>query len=368
MRSMLQLDMLNAIMREVQTMTSGLNSRLNRRQWGQCLLAGAIGMSQLSGAWAKDAPVKLTLLLDDTSSMTHLPVLLAEQLGYFKAEGLVVDILEQASSAVSLETMQSEGLFVWSAPYDQLLHVPRKEPLVAIMQTGRTPQLALGISRKTMPSFKRLQDLQGRRLGVSALDSQARRCVDYAMVLAGDSPINLVHTAVGHASQAILALRNGHVDALCMPDPVMTLLERKADVDIVRNFRSVKESQRLFAGPMPGHSLIATQDMVRKYPQACQALVFGVARAMKWLRTAGPSDLLGNMLDNPIFLDRAIYLNAIDNMRESYSLDGVMSNEAAQTALRLRNVLEPEAKDLRTNLGITYTNEFAMQARKRYKV
>ena len=364
MRLASQLDKLKAIMRDVSTMTSALN----RRQWGQCLLAGAIGMSQLSGAWAKDAPMKLTLLLDDTSSMTHLPVLLAEQLGYFKAQGLVVDVLEQASTAMSMETMQGEGLFVWSAPYDQLLQVPRKEPWVAIMQTGRTPQLALGVSRKTMSHFKRLQDLHGRRIGVSALDSQARRCVDYAMVLSGDSPNELNHVAVGHASQAILALRNGQLDALCMPDPVMTLLERKGDLDIVRNFRSVRESQRLFAGPMPGHSLMTTQDMVRKHPQACQALVFGVVRALKWLRTAGPSDLLSNMLDNPILLDRAIYLNAIDNMRESYSLDGMMTNEAAQTALRLRNVLEPQAKNLRRELGLTYTNEFAMQARKRFKV
>ena len=364
MRLASQLDKLKAIMRDVSTMTSALN----RRQWGQCLLAGAIGMSQLSGAWAKDAPMKLTLLLDDTSSMTHLPVLLAEQLGYFKAQGLVVDVLEQASTAMSMETMQGEGLFVWSAPYDQLLHVPRKEPWVAIMQTGRTPQLALGVSRKTMSHFKRLQDLHGRRMGVSALDSQARRCVDYAMVLSGDSPNELNHVAVGHASQAILALRNGQLDALCMPDPVMTLLERKGDLDIVRNFRSVRESQRLFAGPMPGHSLMTTQDMVRKHPKACQALVFGVVRALKWLRTAGPSDLLSNMLDNPILLDRAIYLNAIDNMRESYSLDGMMTNEAAQTALRLRNVLEPQAKNLRRELGLTYTNEFAMQARKRFKV
>ena len=364
MRLASQLDKLKAIMRDVSTMTSALN----RRQWGQCLLAGAIGMSQLSGAWAKDAPMKLTLLLDDTSSMTHLPVLLAEQLGYFKAQGLVVDVLEQASTAMSMETMQGEGLFVWSAPYDQLLHVPRKEPWVAIMQTGRTPQLALGVSRKTMSHFKRLQDLHGRRMGVSALDSQARRCVDYAMVLSGDSPNELNHVAVGHASQAILALRNGQLDALCMPDPVMTLLERKGDLDIVRNFRSARESQRLFAGPMPGHSLMTTQDMVRKHPKACQALVFGVVRALTWLRTAGPSDLLSNMLDNPILLDRAIYLNAIDNMRESYSLDGMMTNEAAQTALRLRNVLEPQAKNLRRELGLTYTNEFAMQARKRFKV
>ena len=359
-----QADKLTAIMSDAHTKIGGLN----RRRWSQGVLAGALGLNLLSAAWADTTPTKLTLLLDDTSSMSHLPVLLAEQLGFFKAEGLTVDILEQSNPAFSLDSLLSGGLFVWSAPYDQLLQVPRKAPCVAIMQTGRTPQLALGISRKTMPSFKRMQDLQGRRMGVSALDSQARRCIDYAMVLSGGSPSDLNHVAVGHASQAILALRQGNVDALCMPDPVMTLLERKGDVEIVRNFRSTRESQRLFAGPMPGHSLIVTQALARKHPQMCQALVDGVARALKWLRTAGPSDLLGSMIDNPILLDRAVYLNAVDNMRESYAIDGVMGQEAAQTALRLRNVLEPETKNLRKELGLSHTNEFAIQARKRFKV
>lgn len=341
---------------------------VNRRQWSKGVLLGALGLNLMTPAWTAVPSVKFTLLLDDTSSMTHLPVLLAEQLGFFKAEGLVVDILEQPNSAQSLDILGSGALAVWSAPYDQVLNVPRKEPLVSIVQTGRTPQLALGVSRKHLSGFKRMQDLNGRRIGVPSLDSQARRCVDYAMVLAGDSLNNISHVPLGQGHQAILALRNGSVDALCMPDPVMTLLERKGDVDIVRNLRSARETQRLFAGAMPGHSLIVTQELIRTQPQACQALVFGVVRALKWLRTAGPSDLLGSMLDNPIFLDRAVYLNAIDNMRESYAIDGVMSTDAAQTALRLRNVLEPQAKALRRDLGITYVNEFAVQARKRYKI
>ena len=202
-----QADKLMAIMSDAHSKIGGLN----RRRWSQGVLAGALGLNILSAAWADNTPTKLTLLLDDTSSMSHLPVLLAEQLGFFKAEGLTVDILEQSNPAFSLDTLFSGGLFVWSAPYDQLLQVPRKAPCVAIMQTGRTPQLALGVSRKTMPSFKRMQDLQGRRLGVSALDSQARRCIDYAMVLSGGSPSDLNHVAVGHASQAILALRQGNV-------------------------------------------------------------------------------------------------------------------------------------------------------------
>ena len=74
------------------------------------------------------------------------------------------------------------------------------------------------------------------------------------------------------------------------------------------------------------------------------------------------------MLDNPILLDRAVYLNAVDNTRESYSMDGLMSNDAVQAALRLRNVLEPQQTEWRKELLSTYTNEFALKAQKRFKV
>ena len=347
-----------------------MHGGISRRHWSLGLLAAALGLGTWAGsAQANNDLTKLTLLVNDTSALTHLPVLLAEHLGFFKAEGLSVDILDQSSSVVTLDTMAAGGVYIWSAPYDQLFNPAAKNlALVSLMQTGRTPQLALGVSRKSMTNFKRMQDLAGKRIGVMELDSQARRCVDYAMVLAGGSPSSLNHVALGSASQAILAVRNGTVDALCAPDPVMTLLEKKDDLDIVRNFRSTKETQRLFAGPMPGHCLLAPQILVKKQPQLCQAVVSGVARSLKWLRTAGPSDLLGHMLDNSILLDRALYLSAVDNSRESFSMDGVMSNEAIQTALRLRNVLEPQQSEWRKTLLSTYTNEFALKAQKRFKV
>ncbi len=343
-------------------------SGIHRRHFTQVLLGGALGASVVMAQSPGDLP-KLTLLTNDSSALTHLPVLLAEHLGFFKAEGLSVDILDQASSAMSVESLSGGGLLAWSAPFDHVLAMPRHPgSWVSIMQTGRTPQLALGVNRKTPAFFKRMPDLAGRLVGVLELDSHARRCVDYAMVLAGGRPASVNFVALGGAPAAALALRNGSVDALCAPDPLMTLLEKKADIEVVRNWRAIKDSQRLFAGAMPGNCLIVSQAMLTQHPKICQALVFGVARAIKWLRTAGPTDLLRHMLDNPMFVDRAIYLNAVDNMRESFATDGVMSNDAAQTALRLRNVLEPQFKSARRELAPPYTNEFAMRARKRFSL
>ena len=71
---------------------------VSRRVWTQCLLAtsAAMVLSPQTLLAEQAEKIRVHLLLDDVSSMQHLPVLLAQHLGYFKAEGLQVDVIEQS--------------------------------------------------------------------------------------------------------------------------------------------------------------------------------------------------------------------------------------------------------------------------------
>jgi hypothetical protein len=66
--------------------------------------------------------------------------------------------------------------------------------------------------------------------------------------------------------------------------------------------------------------------------------------------------------------DRAIYLNAIENLRDSFSIDGILSQEAYANAMRIHNVWEPASASERNASAVTYTNEFMLQAKKRFKI
>jgi len=108
--------------------------------------------------------------------------------------------------------------------------------------------------------------------------------------------------------------------------------------------------------------------MMEKNPEVCQGLVNAVLRAIKWLRTAGPSDLLHNMTDNSFLPDRAIYLNAVENMRESFTLDGMLGPEHLATVLRMQRTLSLTSSSKNNSLNLNHTNDFVMQARKRLKI
>ena len=343
---------------------------LNRRRLICGMTSACLATALMPGsAMAQQADkTKLTLVLDDSASMLHLPVLLALHLGYFRAEGLQIDIVEQPL-ALDASRQMPTGLLVRSAPFVYSLQTGEQDdPWVSVVQTGRTPQWAVGVSKKALPGFKSIKDIQGRKVGVMETGSLAQFCVDYALMVAGGNPKNISYVALGNPQTAMTQLRNGGIDVLCASDPLMTVLEKKGDLELLRNFRSLKETQRVFGGLLPGNALLVPGSLAVKQPQVCQALVNGVMRAGKWLRTAGPSDLLNTMLDSTYLTDRAVYLNAVDNMRESYSLDGMLSNEAFAVALKLCKTLVPQMGEGRRKLGNTFTNEFVLQAKKRFKV
>jgi NitT/TauT family transport system substrate-binding protein len=63
--------------------------------------------------------------------------------------------------------------------------------------------------------------------------------------------------------------------------------------------------------------------------------------------------------------DRAMYLGALEKVRDTYSLDGLFSPESSQTAWRARASRVTTGRTNWTTLGKSYTNEFALLAKRK---
>lgn len=342
----------------------------SRRQWLMGCSILAAGLTALPWqALAKTDKPRLTLMLDDRASLSHLPLLLADHLGFFKAEGLEVDLIEQASHTAAVSALMHGSADVWCAPYENALLLKAKGfEAMSVAQIARTPQWVLGVSPKNIPSYKSLSDLRGKRVGIMDTEGSAQRCLHYMLLRSGVATNQISLVNLNSSQQAMGSLRHGNVDALWANDPLVTALEKKDDLSVVANFRTLKQTQRVFAGPLPGNSLLVPPSLVQQHPQACQALVAAVVRALKWLRTAGPSDLLRTMVDNPVVPDRLVYLNAIDNLRESFSLDGWLSPEAQQASVRMLSLLDPSWPSAKVAWQSTVSNDFVRLAKQRFRV
>ena len=162
-------------------------------------------------------------------------------------------------------------------------------------------------------------------------------------------------------------MRSGQIDAMSNTDPVMTMLEQRGEVKIISDTRTLKGTIDVFSGPMPAACLYAPAEFVQKNPNTCQALTNAIVHGLKWLQTAGPSDIIKTVPEGYLLGDRALYLASFNKVREAIALDGLIPEEGAQTALRALASFEPSIKPDKIDLGRTYTNEFARRAKDKFK-
>jgi NitT/TauT family transport system substrate-binding protein len=140
---------------------------------------------------------------------------LAEQLGFSKLRASEVEMLEQANHVAGASALSITNPDVLCIPYENaLLFKAKGIHMVSLAQIARTPQWVLGVSNKNVPSYKSLADLRGKRMGLIDAEGSAQRCLNFILLRAGMKPSQLNWVNLNSSVHAMVALRNGQVDAL----------------------------------------------------------------------------------------------------------------------------------------------------------
>jgi NitT/TauT family transport system substrate-binding protein len=332
------------------------------------LLAGAAALAapNFANAQTLEKP-KVTIAVGGKNLLYYLPLTIAEALGYFKAEGLDVTIVDFAGGSRALQAVIGGSADVVSGAFEHTLNMQAKgQHLRAFVLQGRAPQIVLGINPKTMPNFKTVADLKGKKIGVSAPGSSTNVMANFVLAKAGLKPGDVSFIGVGTGNGAVAAMRAGQIDAMSNLDPVITLLQRSGDLKIVSDTRVLAESDKVFGGPMPAACLYAPQSFIDKNPATVQALTNAIVRANRWIQAAGPGDIIKAVPESYLLGDRAVYIDAFLAAKGALSPDGMIPEGGAATALRALQSADETLKDVKFDLPAVYTNDFVKKANAKY--
>lgn len=311
---------------------------------------------------------KVSIAVGGKNLFYYLPLTIAEQLGYFKDEGLQVEISDFAGGAKALQALVGGSADVVSGAYEHTINMQAKgQPIVAFVLQGRAPQIALVVSNKTMPNYKSIADLKGKKIGVSAPGSSTNMMANFVLAKGGLKPTDVSFIGVGTSAGALSAMRSGQIDAMANLDPVITMLQQKNEVKVITDTRTLKDTLDVFGGPMPAATLYTSEEFLKKNPKTAQALTNAMVRALKWLQKAGPSDIVKVVPESYLLGDRALYLEAFMKVREALSPDGMFPDAGPATALRALQAFDPAIADKKIDLSKTYTNELVKKAQAKYK-
>ncbi|KAF3997983.1 ABC transporter substrate-binding protein [Glaciimonas immobilis] len=344
--------------------------KFNWKQFGIALclfLAGYLTFNSKLFAQTLEKP-KVSIAVGGKNLLYYLPLTVAEQLGYFKDEGLQVEISDFAGGAKALQALIGGSADVVSGAFEHTISMQAKNQIItAFVLQGRAPQIVMAVSNKTMPHYKTIADLKGKKIGVTAPGSSTSMMSNFVLAKGGLKPTDVSYIGVGASAGALSALRSGQIDAIANLDPLITMLQQKNEIRIISDTRTLKETNAIFGGPMPAATLYASADFIKKYPNTTQALTNAMVRALRWLQKAAPEDIVKAVPESYLLGDRPLYIAAFTKVREAISPDGKFPEGGAVTALHTLESFDPTLADKKIDLSTTYTNAFVDKADQKYK-
>ena len=348
-----------------------MQRKIGNRQRRDFLAASAVLSATLAAPAVVRAQAlerkKITIAVGGKNLLYYLPLTIAEQRKYFEAEGLEVSVVDFAGGARALQAVVGGSADVVSGAFEHTLNMQAKgQPMRAFVLQGRAPQIVLAVSNKTMPNYKTLADLKGKKIGVTAPGSSTNIMANFVLAKAGLKPTDVSIVGVGAAQGAVAALRSGQIDAISNLDPVITILQRAGDIKVVSDTRDVAEAEKVFGGPMPAACLYAPVSFLEKNPNVAQALTNALVRANKWIQQAGPGDIIKSVPESYLLGDRAIYIDAFLKAKGALSPDGLFPDAGSTTALRALASVDEAMQKAKLDLKANYTNDFVRKAIAKY--
>lgn len=341
--------------------------RISRRTFAAAAAAAAAFGSSLFAAPSRAAePEKrdVTIAVGGKNLYYYLPMALADWMGFYKEEGLDVRVVDFQGGSKSLQAVVGGSADVVSGAFEHTLSMQQKrQPMRAFVLQGRAPQCVFAVSRKAMPNFARVEELKGRRIGVTAPGSSSHVIANYVLARAGIKPNEVAVIGIGSGAGAVAAVRAGQVDAFVGLDPVISQLEGEEAIRIVTDTRDVKASDALFGGPMVAGCLYAPQRFLDQHPETCRRLARAVVRAERLIAQADPDEIMKHVPKAAFLGNPELYRTGLIKNRPALSADGRFPEGCAEISAAALASVNPALADFRFNFETVFTNAFVDAAK-----
>jgi NitT/TauT family transport system substrate-binding protein len=305
----------------------------------------------------------VTLGVGGASLLYYLPLTLADKLGYFKEQGLEVEINDFKGGSQSLQALVGGSIDVVAGAYEHTLRMQAKnQDILAVIEMGRYPAISLAIKKDRADKIKSAADLKGAKIGVTAPGSSTNMMVWYLMAKAGLKPDDASFVAVGTGAAAVAAIQKGEIDAIANLDPVIAKLESTGDVVVLAETRTTAGNTKVLGGPMPAGVIYLKREFMEKNPNTTQALVNAIYKTLVWMQAATPEKIAEAVPADYHLGDKALYITALKAVREAYSQDGVITSEGIKRAMEFLQQFDKDMQASKIDTAKTWDGRFVAKA------
>lgn len=326
-----------------------------------------ISMAVAASAWAAlpgqaAAAGKITIMVGGITKMVYLPAKLAEQLGYFKEEGLDIELQSQPAGVDAENELLAGAVQAVVGFYDHAIDLQTKgKEITAIVIFGQVPGEVELVSTKASATIKSMADVKGKTLGVTGLGSSTNFLTQYLASRHGITSNQFSVLPVGADNTFIAAMKQGRIDAGMTTEPTVSQMLKTGEAQVLVDMRTVDGTVKALGGLYPASSLYVQRNWLNAHKDDAAKLARAFVKTLKFIKTHSAAEIADKMPKDYYGNNKALYVQALENSLPMYSADGKMPAGGPETVLAVLAGFNPNVKGKHVDLSRTFTNEFVSQ-------
>jgi NitT/TauT family transport system substrate-binding protein len=295
----------------------------------------------------------------------YLPARLAEQLGYFKDEGLDVELLSQPAGVDAEDQLLAGAVQGVVGFYDHTIDLQSKGSFVeSVVQLCRAPGEVAVVSARRAGTIRSPADWRGKTLGVTGLGSSTAFLTQFIAIKNGLRPDDVNLLPVGGGDTFVTALQQGKIDGGMTTEPTVSRLVSSGEARILIDMRTVEETKRALGGTYPAASLYMQSAYVEVHHDLVQKLANAFVRALHFIATHTAAEIADRVPADYYAGNKALYVKALGEGKGMFTVDGRMPSKGPETVLSVLSAFEGPVRGKAIDLARTYTDEFVDAAKK----
>jgi len=289
------------------------------------LLSLALIITLFSGCKKATTNTLVTVKLNEVvRSIFYAPMYAAISQGYFKEEGINIDLLTGQGADKTMQQVLSKAADIGFAGPEQVIYIynQKREDYPILFAQLTQKDGAFLVSRKAEPNFK-WESLKGKTIIGGRPGGVPEMALEYVLKSHGLTPgvdVNIITNLALTATSG--AFKAGTGDYVTLFEPSASLLQKN---NSGYNVASIGAS----AGTIPYTCFFATKSYIEKNPQIIQKFTNAIYKGQKWVNSHSDAEVITSIKSYFPGTDEAVLIESIKNYRSinAFSTTPVLTSD-----------------------------------------
>ncbi|MGC2087180.1 MAG: ABC transporter substrate-binding protein [Bradyrhizobium sp.] len=329
------------------------------------LLASSLVIAAGFAAPSSASAEKLTIIVGGMEKQIYLPAVLTRELGYFKDEGLDIELISSRAGVEAENELLAGAVQGVVGFYDHTIDLQAKGKFIqSVVQFSQAPGEVELVSTKYADSVKSPADFKGHTLGVTGLGSSTDFLTRYLAERGGLKAGDYSLLPVGAGNTFIAAIKQDQIQAGMTTEPTIGQMLKTGAAKILVDMRTPDKTAAALGGTYPAASFYVNTTWLDGHKDEAQKLANAFVKTMHFIAGHSAAEIADKMPKDYYVGDKDLYIQGLAEGKAQFTPDGRMPKDGPETVLKVLSAFSKNVQGKSIDLSKTYTTVFVDNAAK----